>query len=70
MFFSFKSQTPKELNANAVYKYTCLCDASLTYIGKTKRHWAVRSEEHLRFEKDIPKSEIKTQFKNMCYLPR
>ena len=62
-FFSLKSQTPKELIANAVYKYTCLCDTSLTYIGKTKRHLAVRSEEHLRFEKDLPKSEIKTHLK-------
>ena len=62
-FFSLKSQTPKELIANAVYKYTCLCDTSLTYIGKTKRHLAVRSEEHLRFERDLPKSEIKTHLK-------
>ena len=64
-FFSLKSenQVPKELIVNAVYKYTCLCDTSLTYIGKTKRHLAVRSEEHLRFEKDLPKSEIKTHSK-------
>ena len=62
-FLSLKSQTPKELIANAVYKYTCLCDTSLTYIGKTKRQLAVRSEEHLRFEKDLPKSEIKTHLK-------
>ena len=45
-FFSLKSQAPKELIANAVYKYTCLCDTSLTYIGKTKQHLAVRSEDH------------------------
>ena len=35
--------------SNAVYKYICLCNTSLNYIGKTKRHSAVRSEEHLRF---------------------
>ena len=28
-FFAFKSQMP----SNVVYKFTCLCDKSLTYIG-------------------------------------
>ena len=58
-FFSLKSQTPEELIANAVYKYTCLCDTSLSHIGKTKRHFAVRFEVHFRFEKYLPKVKVK-----------
>ena len=68
-YFSLKSQTPKILASNVVYKYTCVCDTSLTYIGKTKRHLGVRSEEHLGYEKDLPKSEIKTHL-NGCPICR
>ena len=59
-YFSLKSQTPKILTSNVVYKFTCLCDTNLTYIGKTKRHLKVRSLEHLEFEDPKPESEIKT----------
>ena len=45
------------------------CDSSLTYIGETKRHLGVRSEEHLGYEKDLPKSEIKTHLKG-CHICR
>ena len=48
------------LMANAVCNNTCLCATSLTYIGKTKRPLAGKSGEHLRFENDLPKSEITT----------
>ena len=58
-YFTLKSQTPKHVIANVVYKFSCLCDTNLTYIGKTKRHLAVRSLEHLEFEKKEPKSEVK-----------
>ena len=63
-YFSLKSQTPKQLMANVVYKYTCLCDTNLTYIGETKRHFAVRSSEHLLYEEKHHKSEIKTHIRN------
>ena len=59
-YFSLKPQTPKQLLSNVVYKYTCLCDANLTYIGKTKRHLIVRSLEHLGYENIEPKSKVKT----------
>ena len=36
-------------------------------MGKTKRHWVVRSGEHLRYETDLPKSEIKTHLKG-CHV--
>ena len=64
-YFALKSQTPKLLTSNVVYKFTCLCDASLTYIGKTKRHLRVRCLEHLEYEKKLPKSEIKSHL-NEC----
>ena len=41
----------------------------VTYIGKTNRHLVVRAEEHLRYEKDLPKSEIKTHLKG-CHICR
>ena len=62
-FFSLKSQTPKALTCNVVYKFTCLCDSSLTYIGKTKRHLGVRVEEHLGYQREKPVGEIKTHLK-------
>ena len=66
--FSLKSRTPKEITTNVVYKFTCVCDASLAYIGKTKRHLGVRSDEHLRYEKEQPRGEIKTHLRlcEMC----
>ena len=66
--FSLKSRTPKEITTNVVYKFTCVCDASLAYIGKTKRHLGVRSDEHLSYEKEQPRGEIKTHLRlcEMC----
>ena len=63
-YFTLKSRTPKLLMANVVYKFTCLCDTNLTYIGKTKRHLAVRSLEHLEFKSENPKSEVKVHLKS------
>ena len=59
-YFSLKSQTPKQLLANVVYKYTCLCDTNITYIGKTKRHLAVRCSEHLVLGNKEPKTEVES----------
>ena len=38
--------TPKQLVSNVVYKFTCRHDAETFYIGKTKRHFITRVEEH------------------------
>lgn len=44
--FTIKDTLPKELASNVVYRYKCSsCDA--TYIGKTSRHFGVRTGEHL-----------------------
>ena len=45
-YFSLKCHTPTPLLANVVYKFTCLCDTNITYIGKTIRHLATRVKEH------------------------
>ena len=45
-YFSLKCCTPFALKAKVIYKFTCLCDAGISYIGKTKRHLAVRAKEH------------------------
>ena len=68
-YFSLKSQTPKLLESNVVYIFSCLCDTNLTYIGKTKRYLVGRSLEHLKFEKAAPKSEIKEYLKK-CLVSR
>ena len=43
-YFSLKDVTPKEIKANVIYKFTGSCDKSITYIGKTIRHLAIRSK--------------------------
>ena len=58
-YFSLKSRTPFPLSARVVYKYKCLCDANLIYIGKTKRHLATRVKEHKKNPSAI-KSHLET----------
>ena len=44
--FRFKDIIPQSLLSHVLYKYTCSrCNS--TYIGKTKRFWEKRLEEHL-----------------------
>ena len=62
-YFSLKSRTPYLYCSNVVYKFTCLCDANLSYIGKTKRHLITRAAEHLDPKKDT-KSEVKTHLES------
>ena len=45
-FFGLKSDVPKPLLADDVYKFKCLSDTSISYIGKTKRHLSVRVQEN------------------------
>lgn len=50
-YFSLKCKTPSLMVQNAIYKFTCLRDADVTYIGKTKRHFKTRRDEHFDFKK-------------------
>ena len=52
-YFSLKCKTPMHLLANVIYQYNCLCDTSTTYIGKTKRHLAIRVKEHKQSQSAI-----------------
>ena len=45
-YFSLKDPTPLPLRSGVVYQYTCSCDGSPSYIGKTIRHLSVRAKEH------------------------
>ena len=45
-YFRFKDIIPRSLTSHVLYKYKCSrCNS--TYIGKTKRYWEKRLEEHL-----------------------
>ena len=44
--FLFKDRLPREMDSMLLYKFTCgVCNC--TYIGETKRHFQVRSFEHM-----------------------
>ena len=58
-YFSLKSVTPRSLRSNVVYKFSCLQDANLTYIGQSKRHLITRVGKHTSLGKIGPQSEIK-----------
>ena len=45
-YFSLKSRSPHLFKANIVYKFTCLCDTSISYIGESKRQLFERIAEH------------------------
>ena len=62
-YFNLKSQTPYLLCSRVVYQFTCLCDANMSYIGKTKRHLITRAREHLTLG-GIKQSEVKAHLES------
>ena len=70
-YFSLKCKTPLILGSKVVYKFTCLCDTNISYIGRTKRHFVTRIEEHLD-DKDSNKSAIASHIRqcNCCSLEK
>ena len=44
--FVFKDRLPREMDSMLLYKFTCSA-CNCTYIGETKRHFQVRSYEHM-----------------------
>ena len=46
-YFSLSDVSPFTLKANVVYCFIASCEKTQSYIGKTKRHLAVRVQEHL-----------------------
>ena len=61
-FFSLKSKTPFPLKSCVLYRFPCLNDSDVAYIGKTKRHLITRVNEHV-----IPKESPKTEVKNHIF---
>ena len=57
-YFNLKCNTPALLLSNVVYRFSCPCDAGLTYIGKSTRHVVTRVKEHLNLGSSV-KSKIK-----------
>ena len=57
-YFYLKCNTPSLLLSNAVYRFSCPCDAGLTYIGKSTRHVVTRAKEHLNLGSSV-KSKMK-----------
>ena len=49
-YFNLKCLTPHALLSNVVYKFTCLRDATMSYIGRTTRHLGIRANEHLSLQ--------------------
>ena len=66
-YFNLKSNTPALLLSNVVYRFSCPCDAGLTYIRKSTCHVVTRAKEHLNLGSSI-KSKIKEHISecNLC----
>ena len=50
-YFSLKCKTALHLRTNLVYRYNCLDDPNVFYIGKTKRFFGTRYVEHIERDK-------------------
>ena len=48
-FFPLKSPTPFQFQSNVVYRFDCVSNPRLFYIGQTARHLIERANEHLEF---------------------
>ena len=53
-FFSLKSRTPKSLISRVVYKFTCLGDPGIAYIGVCNRFVIERVREHVAYWRKSP----------------
>ena len=50
-YFSLKCQAAYPFKSNVVYKFKCLRDADISYIGETTRHLIKRVREHVKTDK-------------------
>ena len=51
-YFNLKPSCPQLFQSNVVYKFTCSCDKSATYIGETRRQLFRRVEDHIGKDKN------------------
>ena len=63
-YFNLKSSTPLPLMSNVVYRFSCLRDADMTYIGMSARHLITRAKEHLALNSVSRKSAVKDHILN------
>lgn len=66
-YFNLKSPTPKALTSKVVYKFSCVRDASQTYIGMSTRHLCVRVNEHFSSNSSSKKSAIHQHIQSCIY---
>ena len=57
--FHLKDKTSFPLCSNVVYRFSCLCDENISYIGMTLRQLITRIKEHLNLGDVHTKSAIK-----------
>ena len=58
-YFNLKCLTPHALLSNVVYKFSCLRDATMSYIGMTTRHLGIRANEHLSLQLNSKRTAVK-----------
>jgi len=57
-YFNLKCKTPTALMSNVIYKFSCLRDVNMTYIGISTRHLVIRAREHIQINSTSAKSAI------------
>ena len=62
-YFQSKCRTSHALCSNVVCKFTCSCDANLSYVGMSTRHLGVRARKHLNLADQHKNSAIKDHLK-------
>ena len=64
-YFNLRSNKPALLLSNVVYRFSCSCDADLTYIGKSTHLVVTREKKHLNLGSSV-KSKIKQYIVECC----
>ena len=57
--FNLKRLTPHALLSNVVYKFSCLRDVTMSYIGMTTQHLGIRAYEHLSLQLNSKRTAVK-----------
>ena len=63
-FFRLKCKTPLPLLSNVVYRFSCVENAQISYIGYTKRHMTTSVLEHTQPSPAAKKSHVFAHIKN------
>ena len=66
LIWDLKCKNPKLLLSGVIFKFTCQCDADVSYIGETKRHMKILVKEHLVLDTFTNKSQIHSHLRLSC----